>query len=155
MSFDSKVSLKTRLKEDVKTSLRAGDKFRLGVLRMALAAIQRQEVDSRKDSDDIGVQRILEKMVKQRHEAVEQFLKGSRQDLAEKEKLEITVLKNYLPEPLTEKEMANLVERVLASFEANSPADMGRVMAEIKRLSDGRADLGKISLIVRTRLSKN
>ncbi len=154
MPVDLKSSLKNSLQEDAKDSLRSGNKFRLSVLRMALAAIQQREVDSRKDLDGLEVQTILEKMVKQRHEAAEQFIKGSREDLAKKEKAEINILSEYLPDPLTEEETIALIGEVITSLGANSPRDMGRVMGEIKQRSDGKADLGKASSIVRAQLSK-
>ena len=154
MPVDLKYSLKNRLQEDAKDSLRASNKFRLSVIRMALAAVQQREVDSRKELEGLEIQTILEKMVKQRHEAAEQFIKGSREDLAKKEKAEIEILSEYLPEPLTEEETISLIEEVITSLGANSPKDMGRVMGEIKQRSNGKADLGKASSIVRTQLIK-
>ena len=152
MPTDSQTSLKERLQEDVKTALRAGDKARLGVLRMALAAIQQREVDSRKTLDAGETQKVLEKMVKQRHEAAEQFKKGQRDDLVNKENAEIVILKDYLPEPMSEEDTLALVNEVIATLAASSPQDMGRVMGEIKQRGAGRVDLGKISGLVRSRL---
>lgn len=152
MPTDSQTSLKERLQEDVKTALRAGDKARLGVLRMALAAIQQREVDSRKTLDAGETQKVLEKMVKQRHEAAEQFQKGERADLVNKENAEIVILKDYLPEPMSEEDTLALVNEVIATLAASSPQDMGRVMGEIKQRGAGRVDLGKISGLVRSRL---
>ena len=152
MPADSQTSLKERLQEDVKTALRAGDKARLGVLRMALAAIQQREVDSRKTLDAGETQKVLEKMVKQRHEAAEQFQKGERADLVNKENAEIVILKDYLPEPMSEEDTLALVNEVIATLAASSPQDMGRVMGEIKQRGAGRVDLGKISGLVRSRL---
>ncbi len=149
---DSEHSLKQRLQEDVRTALRAGEKDRVSVLRMALAAIQQREIDSRESLDEGGVQTVLEKMVKQRHESAEQFEKGHRQDLATRETAEIVVLKTYLPEPMSEEETLTLVEEVIRTLAASSPKDMGRVMGEIKSRGAGRVDLGKISGLVRSRL---
>ena len=154
MPVDLKSSFKKRLQEDAKDSLRASNKFRLSVIRMALAAIQQREVDSRKELDDLEVQTILEKMVKQRNEAAEQFIKGSREDLAKKEKAEIEILNEYLPDPLTEEETVALINEVITSLGANSPGDMGRVMGEIKQRSNGKANLSKASSIVRAQLIK-
>jgi len=154
MPVDLKSSFKKRLQEDAKDSLRASNKFRLSVIRMALAAIQQREVDSRKELDDLEVQTILEKMVKQRNEAAEQFIKGSREDLAKKEKAEIEILNKYLPDPLTEEETVALINEVITSLGANSPGDMGRVMGEIKQRSNGKANLSKASSIVRAQLIK-
>ena len=153
MPADLQSPLKNSLQEDAKDSLRSGEKLRLSVLRMALAAIQQREVDSRKDLDNMEIQTVLEKMVKQRHEAAELFIKGSREDLAEKEKAEIKILSAYLPDPLTEEETATLIDEVIVSLKANSPSDMGRVMGKIKQRSGGQVDLGKASAIVRARLS--
>ena len=155
MPADSQTSLKERLQEDVKTALRAGDKDRLGVLRMALAAIQQREVDSRKTLDEGEIQKVLEKMVKQRHEAAEQFKKGQRDDLVNKENAEIVVLKDYLPEPMSEADTLALVDEVIEALTASTPQDMGRVMGEIKQRGGGRVDLGKISGLVRSRLQRS
>jgi len=152
MAADTRSSLKERLQDDVKAALRAGDKARVGILRMALAAIQQREVDSREPLDDGGVQNVLEKMVKQRHEAAEQFEKGQREDLVEQEKAEIVVLTDYLPEPLSEADTIALVDDVIGELGASSPRDMGRVMGELKQRGGGRVDLGKISGLVRSRL---
>jgi len=152
MPADTQSSLKERLQDDVKTALRAGDKARLGVLRMALAAIQQREVDSRESLDEGETRKVLEKMVKQRHEAVEQFQKGQRDDLVNKENSEIVILKDYLPEPMSEEDTIALVNEVIEALAASSPRDMGRVMGEIKQRGAGRVDLGKISGLVRSRL---
>lgn len=152
MPADTQTSLKERLQDDVKAALRGGDKARLGVLRMALAAIQQREVDSRKTLDEGETQKVLEKMVKQRHEAAEQFQKGQRDDLVNKENAEIVILKDYLPEPMSEEDTIALVNEVIAALAASSPQDMGRVMGEIKQRGGGRVDLGKISGLVRSRL---
>ncbi len=152
MPADPKISLKERLQDDVKKALRAGDKPRLSVLRMAMAAIQQREVDSRESLDEGGVQTILEKMVKQRHEAAEHFRAGGRDDLLDKETAEIAVLKTYLPEPMSEEETVTLVEEVIATLGACSPQDMGRVMGKIKQRGAGRVNLGNVSGLVRSRL---
>ena len=155
MPADSQTSLKERLQEDVKTALRAGDKDRLGVLRMALAAIQQREVDSRQTLDEGEARKVLEKMVKQRHEAAEQFKKGQRNDLVNKENAEIVILKDYLPEPMSEADTLALVNEVIEALTASTPQDMGRVMGEIKQRGGGRVDLGKISGLVRSRLQRS
>ena len=152
MSADTQITLKKRLQEDVRAALRAGDKGRVSALRMALAAIQQREIDSRETLDESAVQTVLEKMVKQRYEAAEQFQKGKRTDLVDKENAEIAVLKVYLPEPMSEEETTTLIDEVITALSANSPQDMGRVMGEIKKRGNGRADLGKISGQVRSRL---
>ena len=145
-------SIKMRLQTDVKEALRAGDKSRVGVLRMAMAAIQQREVDTRESLDEGGVLTVLEKMVKQRHEAAEQFRAGGRDDLVDKENAEIEVLRAYLPEPMSQEETVSLVEEVIGALGATSPKDMGRVMGEIKQRGAGRVDLGQVSGLVRARL---
>lgn len=146
-------SLLERLQEDAKAALRAGDKDRLSVLRMAVAAIKQREIDSRETLDEAGVQGIVEKMVKQRQEAAEQFTAGKREDLAAKEAAEIVVLKAYLPPPMSEADTSVLVDEVIAELAASAMKDMGRVMGEIKKRAAGSADLGRISGMVRSRLS--
>ena len=145
-------SIKMRLQTDVKEALRAGDKSRVGVLRMAMAAIQQREVDTRESLDEGGVLTVLEKMVKQRHEAAEQFRAGGRDDLVDKENAEIEVLRAYLPDPMSQEETVSLVEEVIGALGATSPKDMGRVMGEIKQRGAGRVDLGQVSGLVRARL---
>lgn len=145
-------SIKMRLQTDVKEALRAGDKSRVGVLRMAMAAIQQREVDTRESLDEGSVLTVLEKMVKQRHEAAEQFRAGGRDDLVDKENAEIEVLRAYLPEPMSQEETVSLVEEVIGALGATSPEDMGRVMGEIKQRGAGRVDLGQVSGLVRARL---
>ena len=155
MTPNSDSLLKQRVQEDVKTSLRAGDKARVSILRMALAAIQQRELETRESLDDGAVQAVLEKMVKQRREAAEQFEKGGRADLVEKEQAEIATLKTYLPEPLSEDQTLALIDEVIAQLSASSQKDMGRVMGEIKQRGAGRVDLGKISSLVRSRLQRD
>ena len=146
-------STKERLQDDVKAALKAGDRDRLGVLRMVMAAIKQREVDSRETLDDTAVLGILEKMVKQRQDAIGQFERGGRGDLVAKETAEIEVIRTYLPEPLGEAELTALIGEAIASTGAAAPSDMGRVMAEIKKKAAGRVDMGQVSQIVRARLS--
>lgn len=146
------MSVKTQLRDDMKQAMRSGDKARLGVVRMALAAIQQREVDERVELDDAGVLGVLEKMIKQRRESVEQYAAGGRQDLADKESFEIEVLSAYLPEPLGEAELAVMVEAVIAETGAASMKDMGKVMAELRNRAQGRADMAALSAQVKSRL---
>ncbi|MDH3647194.1 MAG: GatB/YqeY domain-containing protein [Gammaproteobacteria bacterium] len=145
-------SLKTRLSDDVKQALRAGDKPRLSTLRMLLAAIKQREVDERIELDDPAILSVLEKMVKQRKESIRQFEAGDRPDLAKIEAAEITVLQSYLPEPLDEAALSQLVADVIAGTGAGGMQDMGRVMAEIKKRAAGRADMGDVSTLVKKAL---
>ncbi len=146
-------STKERLQDDVKAALKAGDRDRLGVLRMVMAAIKQREVDSRETLDDTTVLGILEKMVKQRQDAIGQFERGGRGDLVAKETAEIDVIRAYLPEPLGEAELTALIGEAIENTGAAAPSDMGRVMAEIKKKAAGRVDMGQVSQIVRSRLS--
>lgn len=136
----------------MKQALRSGDKGRLSVVRMALAAIQQREVDERIELDDAALVSVIEKLVKQRQDSVEQYRAGGRDDLADKEQGEIEVLKTYLPEPLSEAELASLLEEAIEKTGADSMKDMGRVMGYIKARAAGRADMSVISARVRARL---
>ena len=147
------MSLKNQIKEDMKSAMKAGDKDRLKVVRLIMAAIKQVEVDSRIELDDAGVLGVLEKMVKQRRDSVEQFEKGGRDDLASSERAEIDVLQAYLPEQLSADEIASLVDEVVAATGAESIRDMGKVMGQIKARAAGRADMGAVSAAVKERLN--
>lgn len=147
-------TLKAHLQDDVKSALRAGDKARLSILRLAMAAIQRSEIDARDTLTDAAVVNVLGKMVQQCQESIGQYRQGNRDDLVAKEIAEIAVLQEYLPAPLDEAETLALVEAVLAATAANSRADMGRVMAEIKTRAAGKVDMAQISALVRVRLGE-
>lgn len=137
----------------MKQALRSGDKARLGVVRMALAAIQQREVDERKELEETELLGIVEKLVKQRQESVEMYRQGGREDLASKEAAEIEVLRGYLPEPLSEEDLSALVDEALASTGASSMKDMGRVMGFIKARAAGQVDMSVISARVRARFA--
>ena len=147
------MSLKARLGDDMKQALRAGEKSRLSTLRMALAAIQQREVDERVELDDTQVMAVLEKMIKQRRESATQYRAGEREELALQEEGEIGFLIGYLPEPLSEAELDDLIARVIADTGAGSMRDMGKVMGQVKRLAEGRADMGAVSAKVKARLA--
>ncbi len=147
-------TLKAHLQDDVKSALRAGDKARLSILRLAMAAIQRSEIDARDTLTDAAVVNVLGKMVQQCQESIGQYRQGNRDDLVAKEIAEIAVLQEYLPAPLDEAETLALVEEVLAATAANSRADMGRVMAEIKTRAAGKVDMAQVSALVRVRLGE-
>jgi uncharacterized protein len=146
------VSVKSRLKEDMKQAMRSGDKARLGTIRMALAAIQQREVDERIELDDTQALGVLDKMIKQRRESVEQYRAGAREDLAAKEAAEIEVLGAYLPEPLDEQELAAMIDAAIAETGGASMKDMGRVMAVLRPKAQGRADMAAVSAMVKARL---
>ncbi len=137
----------------MKSAMKAGDKDRLKVVRLIMAAIKQVEVDTREELDDTGVLGVLNKMVKQRRDSVEAFEKGGREDLAAVERDEIGVLQDYLPEQLSADELAALVDEVIAATGAESIRDMGKVMGQIKGKAAGRADMGAVSAVVKDRLN--
>ena len=147
------MSLKNQIFEDMKSAMKAGEKDRLKVVRLILAAIKQVEVDTRTELDDAAVLAVLNKMVKQRRDSVEQFEKGDREDLAAIERAEIEVLQAYLPEQLSAEDLARLVDEVIAATGAESIRDMGKVMGQIKSRAAGRADMGAVSATVKERLN--
>lgn len=146
------MSLKQRLNEDIKTAMRASDKARLTTLRMTTAAIKQREVDERIELDDTAVLAVIEKMIKQRRDAAEQYQQGNRPELAAAEHAEIDILQDYLPEPLSESELDALVAAAITEAGAASVADMGKVMASLKPAVQGRADMSAVSARVRALL---
>ncbi|MDJ0711118.1 MAG: GatB/YqeY domain-containing protein [Woeseiaceae bacterium] len=146
------MSLKDQITQDMKSAMKAGDKDRLKVVRLMLAAIKQVEVDKRIELDDADVLSVLDKMVKQRRDSVEQFEKGNREDLATIERDEIAVLEKYLPEQLSADDLVALVDEVIAATGAASMKDMGKVMGQIKARAAGRADMGAVSATVKERL---
>jgi hypothetical protein len=146
------MSLKGQITEDMKSAMKAGDKDRLKVVRLMLAAIKQIEIDKRIELDDAAVLSVLDKMVKQRRDSVEQFEKGNRKDLAEIELAEIAILENYLPEKLSDAELDALIDAAIASSGAESIRDMGKVMAAVKTEAAGAADMGAVGAKVKARL---
>jgi len=147
------MALKERITDDMKNAMRAGEKDRLGTIRMALAAIKQREVDERITLDDAQVVSVLEKMIKQRKEAITQFESGGRADLVAKETAEITLLQTYLPTQLTDAELDTLIAEAIASTGAKSVKDMGKVMGVVKAQAQGRADMGAVSARIKQKLS--
>ena len=145
--------LKNTLTEAMKDAMRAKEKFRLGVIRMALAEIKRVEVDERIDVDDARCLAIIDKMSKQRRDAANQFIDGERQDLADNELAEVEVLKEFLPAQLSENEIIALIDETIATTGASGPQGMGQVMGQLKSKVQGRADMQVISQLVKERLS--
>jgi uncharacterized protein YqeY len=146
------MSLKGQITEDMKSAMKAGEKDRLKVVRLILAAIKQVEVDKRIELDDAAVLSVLDKMVKQRRDSVEQFEKGNRQDLADIEKAEIAVLETYLPEQLSDAELDAMIAEAISSTGAESIRDMGKVMGQIKGKAAGRADMGAVGAKVKAQL---
>ena len=147
------MSLKARITEDMKTAMRAKDSARLGAIRLLQAAIKQREVDERIELDDTQVIEAIEKMLKQRRDSIEAYEKAKRQDLVDVEKFEVSVLQTYLPQALTEDEVKAILEKVITETAASGMKDMGKVMAAIKPLVLGKADMGKISGLIKARLS--
>ena len=146
------MALKERITEDMKTAMRAGEKERLATVRLLLAAIKQREVDERITLDDGQVVAVIEKMVKQRREAIGQFESGGRSDLVAKEIAEIGVLQGYLPAQLTAAEVDALITEAIAATGAASIKDMGKVMGFVKPKAQGRADLGALSARIKQKL---
>ena len=145
--------LKDQITEDMKTAMRAKDAPRLSAIRLLLAAVKQREVDERIELTDTDVLTIIEKMIKQRRDSIEQFEKGARQDLADKEQFEITVLQGYMPAAMSAAEVDAVVTDAISSSGARLMADMGKVMALLKPRLAGRADMGKVSALVKTKLA--
>jgi uncharacterized protein YqeY len=136
----------------MKTAMKAGDKTRLGVIRLMLAAIKQREIDERIDLDDAQVLAVLDKMVKQRRDSITQYSGAGREDLAEIERFEIEVIQSYLPRALTDDELTALIDAAMASTQASAMSDMGKVMGLLKPQIQGRADMGSVSARVKQRL---
>ena len=147
------MSLKGQITEDMKSAMKAGEKDRLKVVRLILAAIKQIEVDTREELDDTAVLAVLTKMVKQRRDSIEQFEKGDREDLAAIERAEILVIQTYLPEQLSAEELASIVDEAIKASGAESIRDMGKVMGQVKAKAAGRADMGAVSATVKERLN--
>lgn len=147
------MSLKVRINEDMKSAMRAKDTERLSAIRLLLAAIKQKEVDERVALTDTDVIGVIEKLLKQRRDSISQFLAAQRKDLADKEQFEVTVLEAYMPQPLSESEVAALIEQAIATSGASGMKDMGKVMAELKPKLAGRADMSAVSNKLKARLS--
>lgn len=149
------MSLKQTITDDMKNAMRAGDKPRLGVIRLATAAIKQIEVDERIDlqEEDTRVITIIDKMIKQRRESISQFEKAGRDDLVKQEEFEITILQPYLPAALSADEIDSLVNDAIEKSGAASIKDMGKVMGILKPQMAGRADMGQVSQMIKSRLS--
>ncbi|MFB3059422.1 MAG: GatB/YqeY domain-containing protein [Gammaproteobacteria bacterium] len=145
-------TLKLKLQSDMKSSMKAGDKARLSVIRLMLAAINQIEVDERIELDDSRITAVLDRMTKQRRESIEHFSRASRDDLIAIEEDELKIIREYLPEPLSEAEINTLVEQSIQASDASSIKDMGRVMGLLKPQLQGRADMKKVSQLIKSRL---
>ncbi len=148
------MSLKERITEDMKTAMRAKDAERLGTIRMLLAAVKQKEVDERVEVDDAALVGIVDKLIKQRKDAISQFTAAGRQDLADKESAELLVLEAYLPARLSAQEIDAAVAAIVAELGAKGPGDMGKVMGAVKAQLAGKADMGLVSAAVKKALSQ-
>jgi uncharacterized protein len=146
------MALRDRITEDMKAAMRAGEKDRLGTIRLILAAIKQREVDERIVLDDAQVLAVLEKMVKQRKEAIAQFETGGRADLVAKEGAELVVVQGYMPTQLSDAELDALIAEAIASSGAASIKDMGKVMGAVKAKAQGRADMTAVSARIKQKL---
>ncbi|EGI78153.1 GatB/YqeY domain-containing protein [Hylemonella gracilis] len=147
------MSLKDQINEDMKSAMRAKDMERLGTIRLLTAAIKQKEVDERITLDDAAVVAVVDKLLKQRKDSIEAFEKAARQDLADKEKAEVTVLQAYLPARLSAEEVAAEVKAIVAELGAKGPGDMGKVMGAVKTKLAGKAEMGQVSAAVKAALN--
>ena len=147
------MSLKVRINDDLKTAMRGGDARRRDALRLLLAAMKQREVDDRKELADSDVVAVIDKMIKQRREAIAQFEKGGRQDLAQNEQFEIGVFQVYMPQALSDAEVEAAVAEAIATAGAKAPSDMGKVMGALKGKLAGKADMTKVSALVKAKLA--
>lgn len=142
-----------RIKEDMKSAMRAKDKARLGAIRMILSVFKQYEVDEQASVTDEVALKLLDKMLKQRRDSIQQYRQAGREDLAAKEQVEMEVIQSYLPEPLSESELHALIEAAIQETGAESVRDMGRVMALLRPKIQGRADMGQVGQLVKQKLN--
>ncbi|AIL10434.1 MULTISPECIES: GatB/YqeY domain-containing protein [Stenotrophomonas] len=147
------MSMKQQLTEDMKAAMKAGEKHKLGVIRLINAAIKQREVDERIELDDTAVIAVLDKMVKQRKDSVSQYEAANREDLAEIERAEIVVIEAYLPAKMGEAEIVAAIQAAIAETGASGPADMGKLMGALKPKLAGQADMGLVSKLVKQLLA--
>lgn len=137
----------------MKSAMKNGDKERLATIRLILAAVKQVEVDTREDVDDQSILAILDKMAKQRRESISQFEQAGREDLVAKETQELNIITEFLPKALSEEEISELIDQAMQDTAASSMKDMGKVMGILKPQIQGRADMGKVSQLIKSRLS--
>ena len=147
------MTIKEQIMVDMKAAMKAHDAGRLGAIRLLMAAIKQKEVDERIQCADADIISIIAKLVKQRHDSIEQYKAANRQDLADKEQAEIDVLSTYLPKPLSEEEILAIIDEAIASIGASGMAAMGKVMGAVKPKLTGRADMGKVSALIKQKLT--
>ena len=147
------MTLKSRINDDLKAAMRTGDARRRDALRLLLAAVKQREVDERKELGDADIVGVIERMIKQRRESIAQFEKGGREDLAQNERFESDLLQGYMPQALSDAEIATAVAEAISATGAQAPSDMGKVMGALKGKLAGRADMSKVSALVKSKLA--
>ena len=147
------MSLKVKINEDMKSAMRSKDSARLGAIRLLQSALKQKEVDERINLNDSDVLTIIEKMLKQRRDSIDAFKKADRQDLVEKEEFEVSVLMQYMPEPLDESEILNIIEQAIKNLSASSMKDMGAVMNAVKPQLSGKANMADVSQTIKAKLT--
>ena len=148
------MTIKEQINNDLKDTMRAREKEKLGAMRLITAAIKQVEVDERIDIDDARMLVILDKLAKQRNESISQYKAAGRDDLVAQEVFELNIINQYLPEPLSDAEISKLVDQAFTDTGAQQMSDMGKVMAQLKPLMQGRADMAKVSAIIKAKLSQ-
>ncbi len=151
--MESVMRLKQEITEHMKAAMRSGDTKRRDTIRLLQAAIKQREIDERIEMDDAAVVAVIEKMLKQRRDSITQYEAAKREDLANIEKYEISVLRAYMPQAFSDSEIEHLVDDVIASIEAKGQQELGKVIAVLKPRLAGRADMGKVVALVRTKLT--
>ena len=149
------MTLRDQINDDLKAAMRSGETVRRDTIRLLTAALKQRDVDERKTLTDGDILAVIEKMIKQRRDSISQFEQGGRQDLADKEKLELTLLQTYMPQAMSADELAAAIAAAVAETGAAGPADMGKLMAVLKPKLAGRADMGKVSAAVKAQLAKS
>jgi len=147
------LTLKSRVNDDLKAAMRTGDARRRDALRLLLAAVKQREVDERKELGDADIVGVIERMIKQRRESIAQFEKGGREDLAQNERFENDLLQGYMPQALSDAEIATAVAEAVSATGAKVPSDMGKVMGALKSRLAGKADMSKVSALVKSKLA--
>ena len=150
---DVPLSLKERIQEEMKDALRQGDRPRLSVIRLIMAAFKQREIDEQVELDDAGIVGVLQKMTKQRRDSIEQYMAAEREDLADQERYELEIIATYMPEALDEAAVTAAIDAAVAEVGASSMRDMGKVMGLLKSRLEGRADMSAVSATVKARLA--
>ena len=147
------MSIKDQIMNDMKSFMKSKDMDRLAAIRLLQAAIKQKEIDEQIELDDSQVLAVIEKMLKQRKDSIEAFTKANRQDLVDKESFEVSILSQYMPEQMSEDELISLIESEINKLESKDMSQMGKVISNLKNQVSGRADMAKVSQLVRQKLA--